>query len=99
MNDEQRQQLLDRHYAASHAVQTGVMYELHQDPRSGEPKHLRTGLNVALCDHSALAQLLIRKGLMTEEEYLTAIAEEMEAEKRRYEERLSGTYGTKITLG
>jgi hypothetical protein len=59
-----------------------------------------------MCDGSALAKLLMAKGVITEEEYAKAIADEMEAEKARYEKRLSEHFsktspnpdGVKITL-
>jgi hypothetical protein len=46
------------------------------------------GVNAAMCDHAALARLLMAKGVFTEEEYHEAIASEMEAEKARYEREL-----------
>jgi DNA-binding sugar fermentation-stimulating protein len=93
-----------------HAVQTGVMYEMQlgfekgQDLSPDTPvgravKHLRTGNNARACDHAALVGLLIRKGLITEEEYAEALLAEMATEKKRYEERLSQHYGANITLG
>lgn len=89
---------LERHHAAPHAMQTGVSYELQLDPNGGSPKHLRTGVNAAMCDHAGLIRLLIEKGLFTEDEYTKAIADEMEREKQRYEARLTERFGKKITL-
>jgi hypothetical protein len=51
-----------------------------------------------MVDHAALAKLLIDKGLITEQEYLCAIADAMEAEKARYEKHLSNLLGKTITL-
>jgi hypothetical protein len=87
-----------RHYAAAHAMQTGVAYEQQRDPSDGSPKHLRTGINAAMSDHCGLVKLLIEKGLISEDEYTKAIADEMEREKERYEVRLTERYGKKITL-
>ena len=63
-----------------------------------KPKHLRVGVNMAMCDHAGLVDLLIKKGLITDEEYAEAIADEAEAEKARYEQELSQALGTQITL-
>jgi hypothetical protein len=69
--------------------------------RSGptEPKHLRVGVNVAMRDLASLTHLLVRKGVITELEYLTAIADGMEFERDKYSEELSRTLGANITLG
>lgn len=79
-----------RYRAAVHGMQSGVAAEMVLGAGSAatEPKHLRVGINAAMCDHSALVQLLIGKGIFTRDEYLTAIADAMEAEKARYEQRL-----------
>ena len=95
----------ERWLAASHAMQSGVAAEMQLAQDHGErhpstePKHLRVGINNALCDHAALVKLLIAKGLITEAEYLKAIADAMEEEKQFYEKRLSNIYGKPITLG
>jgi hypothetical protein len=74
---------------AAHAVQTGIALGMTQGRDPGtEPKHLRMGVNASMCDHAALARLLMAKGVFTEEEYHEAIAAEMEAEKARYEREL-----------
>lgn len=62
------------------------------------PKHLRVGVNSALVNDAALARLLIRKGLITLEEYESAIAYQMELEVQAYETNLSQYFGKKITL-
>ena len=87
-----------RHKAASHAMQSGVAMEMERDPKPTSPKHLRVGVNVALCDHAALVRLLMEKGLITEEEYLSAIADQMEQERARYEVMLTELLNAKITL-
>lgn len=87
-----------RYHAAMHAVQSGVMMELELDPKGGTPKHLRVGVNSALCEHAALARLLIAKGIITEYEYYEAIIAEAEAEQARYEKRLSQHYGKRVRL-
>jgi hypothetical protein len=85
--------------AAAHAVQSGIAFGEARAKERGErfqqtePKHLRVGINAALCDHGSLVKLLIAKGVMTEEEYLEAIAVGMEEEKARYETDLGVKLG------
>jgi hypothetical protein len=83
---------------AAHAVQSGVALEMNYLPEPTHPKHLRTGLNMAMSDHAGLVRLLIAKGILTEEEYLEAIADQAEVEKAVYEERMSERLGKKVTL-
>lgn len=83
--------------AAAHAVQSGVATEM--EFRREHPKHLRTGINIAMTDLGSLARLLVEKGVITLDEYEKAIADGMEAEKARYEAHLSGLLGSKVTLG
>ena len=88
---------------ACHAMQTGVAYEMEKNPSVVSPKHLRVGVNSALCDSAALAELLIEKGVITEEEYRAAITRKMNEEVVRYEKLLVELYGgegnnVKITL-
>jgi hypothetical protein len=79
-------------------MQSGVKMEMELGAAATEPKHLRVGVNSALVDSAALAELLIAKGLITEAEYLEAIAVGMEREARRYEQILSERTGTNVTL-
>jgi hypothetical protein len=88
-----------RYERAGHAMQSGVAMEMNHRSEPTEPKHLRVGINSAMADHGGLVTLLIEKGIFTKEEYLTAIADSMEAEKRRYEEHISQLVGAKVTLG
>ncbi|HEY6965852.1 MAG TPA: hypothetical protein VI229_00160 [Burkholderiales bacterium] len=91
----------ERYAAASHAMQSGVATELTRgmEAAAANPKMLRTGVNSALVDSSALARLLIRKGTIGREEYFRVLADAMEEEVRRYEKKLSEERGVKITLG
>ena len=95
---DEREALHARYRAAMHAVQSGVAMDLQHDEASGTPKHLRVGANSALVNQAALVRLLTDKGIITEIEYLTALAEEAEAEQRRYEEMLSARHGGTIRL-
>lgn len=96
-DDEKKAEHVARYQAAAHAMQSGVAYD--PDVTSQQPKHLRVGINAALVDHGGLVMLLIKKGLITEEEYFRAIAEAMEGERDRYEADLSKKFGKPITLG
>jgi hypothetical protein len=90
----------ERYEAACHAMQTGVKMEMELGMNNAhEPKHLRVGVNSALVDNSSLVQLLIAKGVITSDEFVRALADGMEAEVQRYEQRLSERLnGKKITL-
>ncbi len=90
--------LVQQYTEAAHAMQTGVAYEMEINSKPTEPKHLRVGVNAAMCDHAGLVNLLIEKGIITKEEYLKAIATEMAAEKARYEQRLNEYHHAKIIL-
>ena len=85
-----------------HAMQSGVASKMNYDggPDSGEtsPKHLRVGVNAAMVDNSALANLLMEKGVITEDEYFAALAAGAEREKALYETWLSEHLGTNIHL-
>lgn len=89
-----------RQFAAAHAMQSGVAMEMNWNPGPTEPKHLRVGVNTALCDHAALVRVLIAKGVLTEADYMKAIADEMEAEAERYRQRIQEHFGgtTRINL-
>lgn len=89
-----------RHASAAHAMQSGVAMEMNWNSGPTDPKHLRVGVNTALSDQAGLARLLIEKGLITNDEYMKAIADEMEREAGRYQERIQEHFGgsTRINL-
>ncbi len=89
----------EKYEALCHAMQTGVAYEMEYGSKDTEPKHLRVGINSALVNDAALTRLLIKKGIITEEEYTVEVTEEMQREVTRYEERLTSRLGTKVSLG
>lgn len=74
-----------RYEAAAHTMQTGVAFSMPS--KETEPKHLRVGINAAMSDHGGLVALLIAKGVITEDEYLAAIADAMEREAKSYQDR------------
>jgi hypothetical protein len=90
----------DRYNTAVRRMQTGVEFTMgHPDDKSTQPKHLRVGVNVAMGDHAGLAQLLMDKGVITEEEYFKAIADAAEREVIRYERLLNQRFpGKDFTL-
>jgi hypothetical protein len=89
---------LERYHAACHAMQSGVAMEMNYLPEPTQPKHLRVGVNSALCDNSALALLLVAKGVITLDEYHKALADQMEAEVYSYENRLAERIGSRVHL-
>ncbi len=88
----------ERYLAAAHAMQSGVAGKMAIDPSETTPKHLRTGVNSAMVEHSALVKLLVAKGVITWPEYFTALADGMEAERDKYAATLSAHYGAAVTL-
>ena len=92
------EKLIQRIKASQHAMQSGVLMSmggatvLPMNHESG-PKHLRVGVNSAMVDHGALANLLMDKGVFTKEEYLEYLAVAYEKEQARYEKAL----GCKLT--
>jgi hypothetical protein len=84
----------DRYHRAANCVQAGSKIIA---ARTGEHPQSRTGINLAMRDHASLVELLIAKGVITDDEYAKAIADGAETEVRRLEEEL-GSAGTKIKL-
>ncbi len=81
----ERQRYLD----ACHAMQTGVQLAMTRGvTNETEPKHLRVGVNAAMVEHGALLQLLIDKGVVTEDEFAEMLADKMEAEVHSYKRML-----------
>jgi len=87
--------------AKLHAMQSGVAMKMNYEPGETSPKHLRVGVNSAMCDHAALVRLLMEKGIISEAEYAAAVTDEMGREVARYEAWLTERLGaqTKLTLG
>ncbi|MBF6555514.1 MAG: hypothetical protein IVW52_04980 [Acidimicrobiales bacterium] len=88
----------DRYRRAAHAMQSGVALDhARNGAHDATPKHLRVGVNSALVDSGALAELLIQKGVVTRDEYVKALADGMEREVDLYRERLG--LGPNVELG
>ena len=84
-SDEERVDYASARYLqAAHAMQSGVAQtisleasELHKQPAGSAgatPKHLRVGINSAMVNDRALAELLIAKGVFSTAEYHEALA-------------------------
>lgn len=90
-----------------HAVQSGVKMQLEldiadgvdPDTRETSPKHLRVGVNLAMSDLGALAELLIDLNVITREQYEAAILKGLRREVSSYERSLSKRLGTNVSLG
>ena len=93
-SDELAEELND----LEHAMQDGVAMKMDHNPRETQPKQLRGGVNAAMIAHSAVASLLVEKGIFTMEEYSEALVVATFKEVARYEQELSDLTGTKITL-
>jgi len=84
----------ERYRIACHAMQSGVATEIGAGvSRETEPKHLRVGINSAMVEHAALAKLLMKRGIITDTEYMTALADQMEEEVKSYKQRISVRLG------
>lgn len=92
------EELKIRSLELQHRMQAGIGAKMAFDTGDTEPKHLRVGVNSAIVEHGALVKLLFQKGIITEEEYFTALVKALEEEIQMYEDELSEHYGTKVTL-
>jgi hypothetical protein len=67
----------DREYhAAGHAIQSAIALRIQrtgENAAGADGKHLRTGLDMGKADHAALVDLLISKGIFTQDEYLDKV--------------------------
>jgi hypothetical protein len=104
MSDVLRQ-LRARYESAANAVQSGVRVLIEHAATRGErfarvePKHLRVGIDLSKAEQGGLARLLIAKGVFTQEEYFSAMAEAAEEEAARYEREVSALLGRPVGLG
>lgn len=86
----------------AHRVQSGsawlITFGVQGESNPGSSKHLLTGNNMRASDMKALVDLLIRKGIFTEDEYLATILQSTTQEADRLEKEISAKIGRKITL-
>lgn len=76
---------------AAHGVQTAMAHRIGLGQGLASPKHLRTGINLAMVEHGALVSLLIDKGLFTSEEYMEYLRLATNEELAREQEDLGVT--------
>lgn len=88
----------EKYLKLCHAMQTGVAFKMEKDNKDTTPKHLRVGINAAMSDHAALVSLLVKKGVITEEEYYDALIESMEREVEMYRNKLKELYGSDVNF-
>lgn len=104
MNDTEQTQFnaeVQRYNSLIHAMQTGVKFSHEHGSTDGSPKHLRVGVNSAMCEAGAILHLLIEKGILTKLEYVQALNAKLEQEVNNYRQIVSDTTGTpldKVTL-
>lgn len=86
--------------AAAHGVQSAVKYEMEQRKRpvDDELKHLRVGIDMRAADMRGLVELLIKKGVLTVEEYVEEMRLAANEELARYEDHVRRTYGLPPTM-
>lgn len=101
-----REEFARKDEALRHAIQTGIMHEMersylhHLDENLKRAiKHLRTGLNCAMREHSTVVKLLIEKGIITEQEYFVTHLQELENEVKILEASLQKHFGITVKLG
>ena len=85
---------------AMHGMQAGVAFEMNYPDRvaATAPKHLRVGINAAMSNHGALVALLIKKGVITSEEYFEEMRLAMNDELARYEQAAKQRIGKDISF-
>lgn len=94
MSEPEENPDIARYLAALHGLQSGVAWEMGTGTSAAtEPKHLRVGVNSALIQQSAIVKLLVAAGIFTMEEWWKTLADEMEAEVKRYQDRANEAYG------
>lgn len=58
---------------AMHGVQSAIAHAINLGEKLATPKHLRVGVDSCMVTDDAVARLLIKKGLITEEEYIEEV--------------------------
>ena len=92
-------ELKNQYLQLAHAMQSGVAAMMDVDDNATRAKHLRVGVNSAMVETSTIATLLVKKGVITEEEWFEGLIEMMRKEVLMYEKRLSEKFGNVIKLG
>jgi len=90
------EKLRQQYFELAHALQSGVAFKIDFDAKDTEPKHLRVGLNMVMCSHTALVKLLISKGLITETEYFHYVVKELRDEINRYRREIADHHDVSV---
>lgn len=93
---------MSAYHAAGHRIQSAIAALMGRDPgySATEPKHLRVGIDMSKSDQAGLVNLLIAKGVFTEDEYLAAITQSATEEANAYERTVQSVFGHRgITTG
>lgn len=97
---------------ALHGIQSAILQRISHDTNmSGEwsklpdrntsfagPKHLRVGVDTSKAEQGALAALLVRKGVITKEEYFEEMRLALNQELANYESMLSEILGYVVSF-
>lgn len=97
-SDDRKRKLATQLQAKQHAAMTGAGYSIEYGLVKTNDKHTRNGIDAAHVSHAGLVQLLIKKGIITEEEYLESMLEAWDTEVKRYEKELSDHLGRDVKL-
>lgn len=99
MTDEE---FLAEYKRLGHAIQTGIGWKIqldtgspdvNSDPNLNAHKHLRVGIDTNKADLGSISRLLVKKGLISDDEFKQAILEGLELEKASYEDQLNERFG------
>jgi hypothetical protein len=77
----------------AHAIQSAIQFEIStggEASAGASPKHLRTGLNLVMCDLGSLLDLLVKKGIITDDEVIQATLDGLDGEIARLEKKHPG---------
>ena len=104
MSDDQQQEKTppspgEEYHSLMHQMQSAIAMCIGLGIDIGaSPKHLRVGVNSALIDSGALADLLLKKGLITKEEFGAMVVEKVRADVEDYKERLRQHLGRPVDV-
>ena len=83
---------------AMHAIQSGIAAKMTIDDADTQPKHLRVGVDSAMVNDHAIAELLIAKGVFTLDEYREQVRRSAIVEVERSEAELKALFGREARL-
>lgn len=85
---EREEKAVARYGEAIKGLEVAAAYAAAKEPRNVEPSFLRAGVDSVNISSSALAKLLVSKGLISKAEYFEAVADQAVEEYDRYASRL-----------